>query len=85
MSAHEQIIDLRGRMERSIIGQSQVIERLLLTLLCNGNVLVEGLPGLPDSGCSWIDTATTKLEGPPPVKGEVVRGFPGSTRLSCGV
>jgi MoxR-like ATPase len=39
-------MDLKGRMERSIIGQEQVVERLLLTLLCNGNVLVEGLPGL---------------------------------------
>jgi MoxR-like ATPase len=46
MSAHEQTMDLKARMERSIIGQDQVVERLLLTLLCNGNVLVEGLPGL---------------------------------------
>jgi MoxR-like ATPase len=46
MSAHDQIMDLKARMERSIIGQAQVVERLLLTLLCNGNVLVEGLPGL---------------------------------------
>ena len=33
-------------MGRSIIGQDAVVERLLLTLLCDGNVLVEGLPGL---------------------------------------
>ena len=33
-------------MAESIIGQQEVVERLLLTLLCNGNVLVEGLPGL---------------------------------------
>ena len=33
-------------MQRSIIGQKQVVERLLLTMLCNGNMLVEGLPGL---------------------------------------
>jgi MoxR-like ATPase len=46
MAARDQIVDLKGRMERSIIGQEQVVERLLLTLLCNGNVLVEGLPGL---------------------------------------
>ncbi len=46
MSAHDQIMDLKERMQRSIIGQEQVVERLLLTLLCNGNVLVEGLPGL---------------------------------------
>ena len=46
MSAREQIQELKARMGRSIIGQEQVVERLLLTLLCNGNVLVEGLPGL---------------------------------------
>ena len=46
MSAREAILDLEARMARSIIGQEQVVERLLLTLLCNGNVLVEGLPGL---------------------------------------
>ena len=46
MQAHERIMELKGHMERSIIGQEQVVERLLLTLLCNGNVLVEGLPGL---------------------------------------
>jgi len=46
MTAHDQIMELKERMQRSIIGQEQVVERLLLTLLCNGNVLVEGLPGL---------------------------------------
>lgn len=46
MNAHESILDLRDRMGRSIIGQAQVVERLLLTLLCNGNLLLEGLPGL---------------------------------------
>jgi hypothetical protein len=42
------IPDIAGkeRMGRSIIGQEQVVERLLLTLLCNGNLLLEGLPGL---------------------------------------
>ena len=33
-------------MSRSIIGQEQVVERLLVGLLANGNLLVEGLPGL---------------------------------------
>ena len=33
-------------METAIIGQQHVIQRLLLTLLCNGNCLLEGLPGL---------------------------------------
>jgi MoxR-like ATPase len=46
MTAREAVLDLKARMAQSIIGQEQVVERLLLTLLCNGNVLVEGLPGL---------------------------------------
>jgi DNA polymerase III delta prime subunit len=33
-------------MAESIIGQEQVIERLLVTLLANGNLLLEGFPGL---------------------------------------
>ena len=32
-------------MNRSIIGQEQVVERLVIALLANGNVLMEGLPG----------------------------------------
>jgi MoxR-like ATPase len=46
MAALEQILDLRERMGRSIIGQQEVVERVLLALLANGNLLVEGLPGL---------------------------------------
>ena len=32
-------------MSRSVIGQEQVVRTLTLALLCNGNVLLEGLPG----------------------------------------
>jgi MoxR-like ATPase len=46
VSARETILDLQQRMGRSIIGQEQIIERLLIGLLANGNLLVEGLPGL---------------------------------------
>ena len=46
MSAHEKISELMKRMQKSIIGQAEVIERLILALLANGNVLMEGLPGL---------------------------------------
>jgi len=38
--------DLRTRMGQAIIGQERVIERLLIALLADGNVLVEGLPGV---------------------------------------
>lgn len=33
-------------MSKSIIGQDKLIERLILVLLANGNLLLEGLPGL---------------------------------------
>jgi len=46
MSAHEQIRNLMARMEKSIIGQQAVVERIIIGLLANGNLLVEGLPGL---------------------------------------
>ncbi|MEM1006652.1 MAG: MoxR family ATPase [Pseudomonadota bacterium] len=40
------ISDLRDRMGQSIIGQRDVIDRLIIGLLANGNLLIEGLPGL---------------------------------------
>lgn len=46
MSALEEINALRERMGESIIGQRDVIDRLLIGLLANGNLLLEGLPGL---------------------------------------
>src|SRR4029453_5376159 len=47
MKPRDQILELKQRMSRSIIGQDAIIERLLIGLLANGNLLVEGLPGLP--------------------------------------
>lgn len=46
MSARDQITQLQAKMAESIIGQTQVIERLVIGLLANGNLLIEGLPGL---------------------------------------
>jgi len=37
-------------MGRSIIGQESIIERLLIGLLANGNLLIEGLPGVGQTG-----------------------------------
>jgi MoxR-like ATPase len=44
--ASEQIQALKQRMQASIIGQEAVVERIIIGLLANGNLLVEGLPGL---------------------------------------
>src|SRR5210317_563754 len=45
MTVRDSIQELQQQMARSIIGQETVIERLVIALLANGNVLMEGLPG----------------------------------------
>jgi MoxR-like ATPase len=46
MNSLEAIRDLRQRMSAAIIGQEHIVERLVIGLLANGNLLIEGLPGL---------------------------------------
>lgn len=38
--------NVRNEVGKVIIGQEDLIESLLLALLCNGHVLIEGIPGL---------------------------------------
>jgi MoxR-like ATPase len=40
------ILPLQQEIARVIVGQTQLIERLLIALLTNGHVLLEGVPGL---------------------------------------
>jgi MoxR-like ATPase len=37
---------LRTEIGKAVIGQDQIVERLLVALLANGHVLLEGMPGL---------------------------------------
>jgi MoxR-like ATPase len=46
MTTLEQIVKLQQEMGKSIIGQEHIVQRLVVGLLANGNLLVEGLPGL---------------------------------------
>ncbi len=46
MTPHDSIQELKTRMSASIIGQDDLIDRIILVLLANGNMLLEGLPGL---------------------------------------
>ncbi|WP_455284059.1 AAA family ATPase [Cupriavidus necator] len=46
MSARDDVLALQQRMGESIVGQQRMVERLLLGLLADGHLLVEGLPGL---------------------------------------
>jgi MoxR-like ATPase len=42
---HRAIHSMMAQMAQSVIGQEEVVRTLTLALLCNGNVLLEGLPG----------------------------------------
>ncbi|GGZ91705.1 AAA family ATPase [Algibacter mikhailovii] len=46
MTPFESITTLKEQMSKSIIGQEQLIDRIILVLLADGNMLLEGLPGL---------------------------------------
>jgi MoxR-like ATPase len=41
----DDIATLAARVNAAVIGQESVVRSLILALLCNGNVLLEGLPG----------------------------------------
>ncbi len=46
MTNLEQIHSLKKSIQESIIGQDDVVNKILIALLTDGNVLLEGLPGL---------------------------------------
>ena len=46
MSVREQFQKLEAHISRLIIGQANLINRMLIALLCDGHLLVEGAPGL---------------------------------------
>jgi MoxR-like ATPase len=46
MTPRESVLELKKRVGETILGQEEMIERLLIGLLADGNLLVEGLPGL---------------------------------------
>ena len=41
----QSIHQLKQQMQQSVLGQEHVVESLIIALLANGNVLLEGLPG----------------------------------------
>jgi MoxR-like ATPase len=46
MSVRNEINDLMTRVAKEIVGQSDIVQALIIGMLTNGNLLVEGLPGL---------------------------------------
>ncbi|WP_067151200.1 AAA family ATPase [Pseudotamlana agarivorans] len=46
MTPFESVSTLKEQMSKSIIGQAKLIDTIILVLLADGNMLLEGLPGL---------------------------------------
>ena len=41
---------IMAEIEKVIVGQRSLVERMLIGLLCDGHLLLEGLPGLAKTG-----------------------------------
>ncbi|MCP4043735.1 MAG: MoxR family ATPase [Gammaproteobacteria bacterium] len=61
MSAREAIAQLEQHVTQHIIGQEALIRRMIITLLADGHLLVEGLPGLAKT--TAVKALATGLEG----------------------
>lgn len=46
MNSAEKLLQLEKRMNTQVLGQEELVRMLLIALLCDGHVLLEGLPGL---------------------------------------
>ncbi len=61
MSVVEQFQQLEAHASRLIVGQSHLINRMLIALLCDGHLLVEGAPGLAKTRA--IKVLSESIEG----------------------
>ncbi|HKI74151.1 MAG TPA: MoxR family ATPase [Pseudomonadales bacterium] len=61
MQHREQILELENWLESQIIGQKTLVNRLLIALLADGHLLVEGAPGLAKTKA--IKTLAKGIEG----------------------
>ena len=53
------IAPLQAEMSRVIVGQKHLLDRLLVALLTNGHVLLEGVPGVASVGDPVTSASTT--------------------------
>ncbi len=61
MPHQQQLLNLKHYVEQHIIGQPQLVDRLLIALLADGHLLVEGAPGLAKTRA--IKTLSEGVEG----------------------
>ena len=79
MTAREAINQLQEGMNRSTIGQSHIVDRLIMGLLADGNILIEGLPGLAKtrvvhSMANLIESKFSRIQFTPDLRPSDVMG-----------
>jgi len=70
VAARDSILELKGQISKTVLGQDAMIERLLIGLLTNGNLLVEGLPGLAKTRAirklsTFLDAGLSRIQFTP--------------------
>lgn len=58
----DNIYKLRALIESKIIGQKDLIESMLISLICDGHILIEGMPGLAKTSSTKILAQGIKCE-----------------------
>src|ERR1700721_469046 len=70
MTARESVLDLQQHIGKTVLGQEAMIERLIIGLLANGHLLVEGLPGLAKTRAikrmpHFLEAGLSRIQFPP--------------------
>jgi MoxR-like ATPase len=70
MATRDSLLELQTQIGRTVLGQEAMIERLLIGLLANGNLLVEGLPGLAKTRAikklsTFLDAGLSRIQFTP--------------------
>ena len=79
MTGRKAIDYLQAQMNRSIIGQEAIVNKLIMGLLADGNMLVEGLPGLAKTRAvhamaDFIESKFSRIQFTPDLKPSDVMG-----------
>ena len=70
MTSRDSLLELQQRIGKTVLGQEKMIERMLIGLLANGNLLVEGLPGLAKTRAikklsKFVDAGLSRIQFTP--------------------
>jgi len=79
MNSLEAINNLKQQMLSKVIGQEELVEKIIISLLAQGHILIEGLPGLAKTRAvktlsSIIDAKFSRIQFTPDLSTEDILG-----------